>query len=51
MAIESTEQFYGIYHVLGGVISSMEGIGPYDLNIDALVDRVKRIMLKKLYWH
>lgn len=41
MAIESTEQFYGLYHVLGGVISPMEGIGPHDLNIDALVERVK----------
>ena len=40
MAIESTEQFFGVYHVLGGVISPMEGIGPHDLNIDALVDRV-----------
>ena len=41
MAIESTEQFYGVYHVLGGVISPMEGIGPHDLNIDSLVERVK----------
>ncbi|WP_070136767.1 recombination mediator RecR [Crocinitomix algicola] len=41
MAIESTEQYFGVYHVLGGVISPMEGIGPHDLNIDALVERVK----------
>lgn len=41
MAIESTEQFFGVYHVLGGVISPMEGIGPNDLNIDSLVERVK----------
>lgn len=41
MAIESTEQYFGLYHVLGGVISPMEGIGPQDLNIDALVERVK----------
>jgi recombination protein RecR len=40
MAIESTEQFNGVYHVLGGVISPMEGIGPQDLNIDNLVNRV-----------
>src|SRR5687768_14351593 len=33
MAIENTEQFFGVYHVLGGVISPMEGIGPNDLNI------------------
>lgn len=41
MAIESTEQFFGVYHVLGGVISPMEGIGPHDLNIDSLVERVR----------
>lgn len=41
MAIESTEQFYGVYHVLGGVISPMDGIGPHDLNIDSLVERVQ----------
>ncbi len=40
MAIESTEQFFGVYHVLGGVISPMEGIGPNDLNIEPLIDRV-----------
>jgi recombination protein RecR len=36
LAIESTEQFYGKYHVLGGVISPMEGIGPDDLKINEL---------------
>lgn len=41
MAIESTEQFFGLYHVLGGVISPMEGIGPQDLNIESLVQRVQ----------
>ena len=41
MAIEDTGQFRGQYHVLGGVISPIEGIGPTDLNIDTLVDRVK----------
>lgn len=41
MAIESTEQFFGVYHVLGGVISPMEGIGPNDLNIDSLITRVE----------
>ena len=40
MAIEATEQFFGLYHVLGGVISPMDGIGPHDLNIDLLVERV-----------
>lgn len=41
MAIEATQQFNGLYHVLGGVISPMEGIGPSDLEIESLVDRVK----------
>jgi len=40
MAIENTGQFNGVYHVLGGIISPMEGIGPQDLHIDALVSRV-----------
>lgn len=40
LAIESTEQFNGVYHVLGGVISPMEGIGPADLHIDKLLQRV-----------
>ena len=41
MAIESTEQYFGVFHVLGGVISPMEGIGPSDLNISTLLDRVE----------
>ncbi|UII28806.1 recombination mediator RecR [Fulvivirga maritima] len=41
MAIENTSQYTGLYHVLGGVISPIEGVGPSDLNIDALVNRVK----------
>lgn len=40
MAIENTGQFSGIYHVLGGIISPMEGIGPQNLHIDALIGRV-----------
>jgi recombination protein RecR len=40
IAIESTQQFNGIYHVLGGVISPLDGIGPDQLNIEALVKRV-----------
>lgn len=40
MAIENTAQFNGVYHVLGGVISPMNGVGPSDLKIDALVNRV-----------
>ena len=41
IAIEHTQQFNGVYHVLGGVISPMEGIGPSDLEIESLVARVK----------
>jgi recombination protein RecR len=42
MAIENTSQFTGVYHVLGGIISPMNGIGPADLKIDSLVDRVSK---------
>jgi recombination protein RecR len=41
LAIESTEQYFGVYHVLGGVISPMDGIGPNDLNIESLFNRLK----------
>lgn len=41
LAIENTQQYNGVYHVLGGVISPMEGIGPSDLQIASLVDRVQ----------
>ena len=40
MAIENTMQYNGLYHVLGGLISPMDGIGPSDLKIDSLVERV-----------
>lgn len=40
MAIENTQQFHGLYHVLGGIISPMDGIGPSDIEIDSLVQRV-----------
>ena len=40
MAIDNTAQFNGLYHVLGGIISPMDGIGPSDLEIDSLVSRV-----------
>lgn len=42
MAIENTAQFQGLYHVLGGLISPMDGIGPSDLSIDDLVERVQK---------
>ena len=40
MAVEHTQQFFGLYHVLGGVISPMDGIGPSDLEIESLIARV-----------
>ena len=40
MAIENTQQYHGLYHVLGGIISPMDGIGPHDLPIDSLVERI-----------
>ena len=42
IAIQNTAQYYGYFHVLGGVISPIEGIGPNELNIDSLIDRVKK---------
>jgi recombination protein RecR len=41
MVVEATRQFQGLYHVLGGLISPMDGIGPQQLQIDSLVERVK----------
>ena len=40
MAIEATQQYQGLYHVLGGIISPMDGVGPKNLEIDSLVNRV-----------
>ncbi len=48
MAIESTAQFRGLYHVLGGKISPMDGIGPHDLTIESLVKKVKEGAVKEL---
>lgn len=42
MSIENTQQYKGVYHVLGGIISPMDGIGPSDLEIDSLVSRVEK---------
>jgi recombination protein RecR len=42
MAVENTRQFKGVYHVLGGIISPVDGIGPADLNIDSLEEKVKK---------
>jgi recombination protein RecR len=43
MSIENTGQYHGVYHVLGGIISPIDGIGPSDLNIRQLVERVEAL--------
>jgi recombination protein RecR len=48
MAVENTQQFSGLYHVLGGLISPMDGIGPSDLEIDSLVVRVAESDIKEV---
>jgi recombination protein RecR len=48
MAIENTVQFQGLYHVLGGKISPMEGIGPHNLTIESLIEKVEKGTIKEL---
>jgi recombination protein RecR len=48
IAIESTQQFNGTYHVLDGIISPLDGIGPEQLNIDSLVQRVQQEAIEEL---
>ncbi len=48
MAIENTAQFKGLYHVLGGKISPIEGVGPHNLTIDSLVCKVKNQEIKEI---
>ena len=48
MAVESTASFRGVYHVLGGKISPMDGIGPHDLKINSLVEKVRSGRVKEL---
>src|SRR5690554_3486749 len=48
MAIENTGQYRGVYHVLGGKISPIEGIGPDDLTIESLIDKVQTGAVKEL---
>ena len=48
LSIENTGQFRGLYHVLGGVISPMDGVGPNDLELSSLVDRVKQGGVKEI---
>lgn len=48
IAIESTQQFNGVYHVLGGIISPLDGIGPEQLNIEDLVQRIQKEKIEEL---
>jgi len=48
MSIENTQQYRGLYHVLGGVISPMDGIGPADLEIESLINRVKNEEIREI---
>ncbi|MEY3922106.1 MAG: hypothetical protein RL634_1867 [Bacteroidota bacterium] len=48
IAIESTEQFNGVYHVLGGIISPLDGVGPDQLTIESLTERVKKENTKEI---
>lgn len=48
MSIENTHQHHGLYHVLGGLISPMDGVGPQDIEIESLVERVKSGEVKEI---
>ena len=48
MSVENTQQFRGVYHVLGGIISPMDGIGPKDLEIESLIQRVTDESVKEV---
>lgn len=48
IAVENTQQFNGYYHVLGGVISPMDGVGPNDLHVDTLIERVSEGSIKEI---
>ena len=48
IAIESTQQFNGLYHVLGGIISPLDGVGPEQLTIDSLVNRVEKEQISEI---
>ena len=48
MAIENTQQYRGLYHVIGGVISPMDGMGPSDLEIESLIQRVEKGHVKEV---
>lgn len=48
IAIESTQQFNGLYHVLGGIISPLDGIGPEDIQIESLIQRVQKEQVEEI---
>ena len=48
MSIENTGQFHGVYHVLGGIISPIDGVGPKDIEIDSLVERIVPEQIKEV---
>ena len=48
IAIENTNHFRGVYHVLGGLISPVDGIGPEDLNIETLIGRLEKKEIKEM---
>ncbi len=50
MAVENTDQFVGVYHVLGGLISPMDGVGPSELEIDSLISRVENGDVKEVFF-
>lgn len=49
MSIENTQQYRGLYHVLGGIIAPMEGIGPNDIEIESLIERVSQGEVKEIF--
>lgn len=48
LTIESTHQHHGLYHVLGGLISPLDGVGPYDIEIESLIKRVKEEQIEEI---
>lgn len=48
LVVENTNQYFGLYHVLGGIISPIEGVGPSDLNIESLISRARHEEVKEV---
>ena len=51
LAIQNTNHYNGLFHVIGGLISPIDGIGPEELNISTLIKRVQEMKLEKLFLH